>query len=68
MIKKKREELVQAAIFVPNKDNDHYVFSKDFEFGSPSTAGAAVRGGATNGLTAWKTADGKTLKQLEKEI
>lgn len=64
--RKKKEELVEAGILV--QENDHYVFSRDFEFGSPSAAGAIVRGGSTNGLTVWRTADGKTLKELEKEI
>jgi hypothetical protein len=64
--KKKREDLMDSGVLV--QEDDHYIFSRDFEFGSPSTAGSAIRGGATNGLTAWKTSDGKTLKHLEKEL
>jgi hypothetical protein len=64
--RQKREELIHDGVLV--QEDDHYVFSNDFEFGSPSTAAAMVRGGATNGLTAWKTAEGKTLKQLEKDV
>jgi predicted type IV restriction endonuclease len=64
--KKRREELIEQGILVI--ENDYYVFSKDVEFTSPSTAGAMVRGGATNGLTAWKTSDGKSLKELEQDI
>ena len=41
---------------------------KRSEFGSPSAAGSIVRGGSTNGLKAWGTADGKTLKDIEKAI
>jgi len=64
--RKKREDLIDSRVLV--QEDDHYIFSKDFEFSSPSAAGAAVRGGATNGLKAWKTSDGKSLKELEKEI
>lgn len=46
---------------------DHYIFAEDFEFSSPSAAGTVIRGGATNGLTAWKNADGISLKELEEQ-
>lgn len=44
---------------------DHLVFTKDVEFSSPSAAAAVIHGGPTNGLTAWKNKEGKTLKELE---
>ncbi len=44
-----------------------FVFTKDVEFSSPSAAAAVIRGGSENGLVAWKTKDGKTLKQLDEE-
>lgn len=44
---------------------DHYLFTKDHEFSSPSYAAGVVCGGHMNGLTAWKTESGKTLKELE---
>jgi hypothetical protein len=43
------------------------VFTKDVEFSSPSAAAAVIHGGTANGLLAWKTKDGKTLKQLDEE-
>mgnify|MGYP001766989101 FL=1 len=64
--RKRREELIEQGILV--KEDAHYVFSRDFEFTSPSTAGAMIRGGATNGLIVWKTSEGKTLKELEQGI
>ncbi|MFA5321927.1 MAG: GIY-YIG nuclease family protein [Smithella sp.] len=64
--KKRREELIEQGILL--KENNYYIFTKDVEFTSPSTAGAMVRGGATNGLIAWKTADGKSLKELEQDV
>jgi hypothetical protein len=41
------------------------VFTRDAEFSSPSAAAAAIHGGSANGLIAWKTAGGKSLKQLD---
>lgn len=45
--------------------DDHFVFTKDVEFLSPSAAAAVIHGGTANGLTAWKNPQGKTLKELE---
>ena len=42
-------------------------FTKDTEFTSPSAAAAVIHGGSANGLIAWVTKDGKTLKQLDEE-
>ncbi len=44
---------------------DRLVFKEDVEFASPSAAAAVVHGGHANGLTAWKSAQGVTLKDLE---
>jgi hypothetical protein len=41
------------------------LFTKDIEFASPSAAAAVVHGGHANGLTAWKDASGKPLRELE---
>jgi hypothetical protein len=43
-------------------------FTKDIEFTSPSAAAAIVCAGKAGGLTAWRNAEGKTLKELESEI
>jgi len=48
-----------------SEDGNRLVFTRNYEFASPSAAAAVVHGGHANGLTAWKTADGKTLKELE---
>ena len=42
-----------------------YVFTKDVEFTSPSSAAATIHGGSANGLTAWVNKDGVQLKQLQ---
>lgn len=59
----KREELISNKTLTDV--GGHYVFSRDVEFSSPSAAAATVRGGSSNGLTAWKNKSGKTLKDLE---
>jgi len=41
------------------------VFTKDAEFSSPSAAAAVIHGCSANGLIAWKTKDGKSLKKLD---
>jgi hypothetical protein len=43
------------------------VFTKDAEFSSPSAAAVVIHGGSANGLTAWKTEDGTSLKQLDEQ-
>lgn len=47
------------------KEGDKYIFVKDTEFSSPSSAAAVIHGGSANGLTAWVSADGKSLKELQ---
>ncbi len=42
-------------------------FTKDSEFTSPSAAAVVIHGGSANGLTAWKSKDGKSLKQLDEQ-
>ncbi len=61
--RKKREQLIEKGLL--SQESDHYVFVKDIEFGSPSTAATVVRGGATNGLIAWKNSKGISLKEQE---
>ena len=61
--RRKREQLIDKNILV--ESGDHFVFGCDYEFTSPSAARAAVRGGSTNGLTAWKNKQGQSLKALE---
>jgi len=44
---------------------DKYVFVRDTEFSSPSSAAAVIHGGSANGLTAWVDKSGKSLKDLQ---
>lgn len=61
--KKRRQGLIDKGILT--QDKDCYVFTRDYEFTSPSLAGSAICGGATNGLTKWRSKSGVTLKDIE---
>ena len=50
-----------------NDKDGFLVFTKDAEFSSPSAAAAVIHGWSANGLTAWKTEGGKSLKQLDEQ-
>lgn len=45
--------------------DEHGVLQEDMLFTSPSYAAMFVIGKSANGLTSWKTAEGKTLKAME---
>jgi hypothetical protein len=42
-----------------------FVFAQDYVFSSPSTAAGVVLGHSSNGRTNWKTADGRTLREVQ---
>ena len=54
-----REKLMKDEILV--EENGHLRFQENYVFNSPSTAGGVVLGRSTNGWTAWKNKEGKTL-------
>ena len=60
-----RRELITNGTLI--EKNGLFAFTKDTEFTSPSAAAAVIHGGSANGLTAWKNADGKSLKQLDEQ-
>jgi len=62
---KLRKKIINDKIVI-EKDKK-LIFSHDYEFSSPSTAAVMVMGRNANGLTEWKLADGKTLKEFETE-
>jgi predicted type IV restriction endonuclease len=60
-----RKQLIADGTLI---DKDGFlVFTKDAEFSSPSAAAAVIHGGSANGLIAWKTEGGKSLKQLDEQ-
>jgi hypothetical protein len=58
-----RRRLIEDGTLVV--EGDLLKFTRDSEFSSPSAAATVVHGGSANGLLAWKSKDGKTLKELE---
>ena len=60
-IEEKRREFI-----LNKKISDDGILQTDVKFNSPSYAAVFVVGGHTNGLTDWRTAEGKTLKDIEK--
>lgn len=48
-------------------DGNVYVFTEDYIFSSPSTAGGVISGRPTNGWTVWKNTNGKTLDEIKRE-
>jgi predicted type IV restriction endonuclease len=60
-----RKQLIADGTLI---DKDSFlVFTKDAEFSNPSAAAAVIHGGSANGLIAWKTEGGKSLKQLDEQ-
>jgi hypothetical protein len=58
-----RKDLLEQNII---KDiGDHYLFTKDHVFSSPSTAAGVVMGRSANGRLEWKNKEGKTLKEIQ---
>lgn len=58
-----RQRLIDDGILV--NQNEYYEFSDDYIFSSPSTAAVIIMGRNANGLTEWRTIEGKTLKEFE---
>ena len=58
-----RKRLVEDGTLVA--DGASLRFTRASEFSSPSAAATVIHGGSANGLLAWKTKDGRTLKELE---
>jgi hypothetical protein len=58
-----RRRLIEEGTLV--EEDDHFTFTSDAEFSSPSAAATVVHGGHANGLNVWKTKGGETLKELE---
>ena len=58
-----RKRLIEDGTLI--EEGGHLTFTRDSEFSSPSAAATVVHGGSANGLLAWKSDRGKTLKELE---
>ncbi len=57
------EELRRTGVLV--EQGDFCAFAESYAFSSPSAAAAVILGRSANGMIEWKTADGRTYKDLE---
>jgi hypothetical protein len=60
---RKRAKMVEDGII--KEQNGRLVFDENFNFNSPSGASCILAGRHTNGWLDWKTADGKTLREMK---
>lgn len=58
-----RQELIRNGVLA--MQGSLYQFTQDYTFISPSTAASVLLGRAANGRIEWKTAEGRTLKELQ---
>lgn len=59
-----RQRLIDDGVL--RVEGDRLVFTKDYVFRSPSTAGVALLGRTSNGWEDWKTEDGRTLDEVHR--
>lgn len=59
-----RAKLIETGVMTV--DGDKVVFEKDYLFRTPSGAAIALMARTTNGWTAWKAKDGRTLDELKR--
>lgn len=60
-----KENVIGMAQNLPNKQQE---FLKNHMFSSPSQAAAVILGSPINGRQAWKTAEGKTIAEVEEAV
>lgn len=62
-LKEQRAAFVKDGLFVV--EGNHYVLTQDYTFPSPSTAASVMTGRNMNGREAWRTKEGRTLKEVQ---
>lgn len=60
---KMRGQLLAKGVLV--QEGEQLRFTQDYEFRAPSAASVVLLGRNDNGRTSWKTADGRTLKEIQ---
>ncbi len=61
--RKQREDLLKTGVL--QVDGAVLRFTQDYVLSSPSTAASLIHGRSANGRIEWKTADGRTLKEIQ---
>jgi hypothetical protein len=65
-VENRRNKLVEKEILI-KKDN-YYIFTKDYEFKTPSGAGEVIKGGTSNGWADWKLENGEPIQVIRKKL
>lgn len=66
--KAQRRQFVEDGVFLKTEDGQHYAFTRDVAFSSPSGAAAVVYGGNISGPTTWKReGDGLSYKDWRQQ-
>lgn len=60
-----RRQLMERGVL--EADGEHFVLTQDYRFSSPSQAAAVLIGSAANGRKAWRTPDGRMLREVQAE-
>src|SRR3954463_59018 len=60
-----RSDLIENGVLEPTSEG--LTFTQDYVFRSPSASAAVLLGRSANGREEWRTADGRTLKQVQDE-
>jgi hypothetical protein len=58
-----RRKLIDRGVLVA--EGDSMRFTQDYRFTSPPSAAAVLVGGSANGRKAWRTSDGRTLREVQ---
>ena len=64
-VERMRERLVKEQVF--RDEGDRFVVTRNYRFGSPSSAAIALLGRTSNGWVEWKNKDGKSLDELKRQ-
>ena len=54
---------MEQGVFSDN--GEHFIFTQDHVFNSPSTAAGVILGRSAKGRIEWKNKEGKTLKEIQ---
>ena len=58
-----RQDLLKQGVL--QQQDNHLVFTQDYVFNSPSSASSIILAKSSNGRDDWKSAQGKTLKEIQ---
>lgn len=61
-LSKVRKNLIERNVII--RDGNNYIFTKDYIFGSPSTAAGVILGCRVNGWLHWRDKKGRTLDEI----